>query len=171
MKLIITKNYEELSKVAAEEFAKVINEKPNAVLGLATGGSPVGMYKELIAKCKNNELDFTRIMRNGGNDIDNALSQRLEISKKLVESMKIEKADLTSILENDEINDVIKEVISEWLSDLSRIIQFYKNKQRGNDIHKIYIYGGTSNIKGLEKAIEAKLNIKTEKRPNSQLTC
>ena len=112
---------------------------------------------------KNNELDFTRIMRNGGNDIDNALSQRLEISKKLVESMKIEKADLTSILENDEINDVIKEVISEWLSDLSRIIQFYKNKQRGNDIHKIYIYGGTSNIKGLEKAIEAKLNIKTEK--------
>ena len=43
-------------------------------------------------------------MRNGGNDIDNALSQRLEISKKLVESMKIEKADLTSILENDEIN-------------------------------------------------------------------
>ena len=60
MKLIITKNYEELSKVAAEEFAKVINEKPNAVLGLATGGSPIGMYKELIAKCENKELDFSK---------------------------------------------------------------------------------------------------------------
>ena len=60
MKLIVTKNYEELSKVAADEFAKVIIEKPEAVLGLATGGSPVGMYKELIAKCENNELDFSK---------------------------------------------------------------------------------------------------------------
>lgn len=42
MNLIVVDNYEELSKVAAKEFAKVINEKPNAVLGLATGGSPVG---------------------------------------------------------------------------------------------------------------------------------
>lgn len=60
MKLIITKNYEELSKVAAEEFAKVIIEKPTAILGLATGGSPIGMYKELIAKCENKELDFSK---------------------------------------------------------------------------------------------------------------
>ena len=60
MKLIITKNYEELSKIAAEEFSKVIIEKPTAVLGLATGGSPVGMYKELIAKCEKNELDFSK---------------------------------------------------------------------------------------------------------------
>lgn len=60
MKLIITKNYEEMSKVAADEFAKVILEKPEAVLGLATGGSPVGMYKELIRKCENKELDFSR---------------------------------------------------------------------------------------------------------------
>lgn len=60
MKLIVTKNYEELSKVAAEEFAKVIIEKPTAILGLATGGSPIGMYKELIAKCENKELDFSK---------------------------------------------------------------------------------------------------------------
>ena len=61
MKLIIAKNYEELSKVAAEEFANVINENPKAVLGLATGGSPVGMYKELIKMYKNNEVDFSNV--------------------------------------------------------------------------------------------------------------
>ena len=61
MRLIITKNYEELSKVAAEEFAKVIKEKPNAVLGLATGGSPAGMYKEIIKMYKNNEVDFSNV--------------------------------------------------------------------------------------------------------------
>lgn len=60
MRLIVTKNYEELSKIAAEEFANVVIEKPTAVLGLATGGSPVGMYKELIAKCENKELDFSK---------------------------------------------------------------------------------------------------------------
>ena len=61
MRLMITESYEELSKAAAEEFAKVIKEKPNAVLGLATGGSPVGMYKELIKMYEKNELDFSKV--------------------------------------------------------------------------------------------------------------
>lgn len=60
MKLIITKNYEELSRVAADEFSKVLKDKPTAILGLATGGSPVGMYKELIKMYNNGELDFSK---------------------------------------------------------------------------------------------------------------
>ena len=59
MKLIVVNNYEELSKVAAKEFSKVIKEKENAVLGLATGGSPVGMYKELIKMYEQKELNFS----------------------------------------------------------------------------------------------------------------
>lgn len=61
MKVIVTKNYEELSKVAANEMAEVIKNKPNAILGLATGGSPVGMYKELIRMNKEGEVDFSKI--------------------------------------------------------------------------------------------------------------
>lgn len=61
MKLIVVDNYEKLSKVAAYEFANVIKEKPDAVLGLATGGSPVGMYKELIRMYENKELDFSKV--------------------------------------------------------------------------------------------------------------
>ena len=53
MKLIVVENYEELSKVAAQEYANVIKENPKAVLGLATGGSPIGMYKELIKMYEN----------------------------------------------------------------------------------------------------------------------
>ena len=48
MRLIVTKNYEEMSKVAAKEMAEDIKRNPEIVLGLATGGTPVGMYKELI---------------------------------------------------------------------------------------------------------------------------
>ena len=61
MNLRVVNSYEELSMVAASEFSKVIKEKPNAILGLATGGSPIGMYKELIKMYENKELDFSKI--------------------------------------------------------------------------------------------------------------
>ncbi|GAB6168940.1 glucosamine-6-phosphate deaminase [Clostridium carnis] len=61
MKVIITKNYEELSKAAANEMANIIKNNPKAILGLATGGSPIGMYKELIRMNKDGELDFSDI--------------------------------------------------------------------------------------------------------------
>ncbi len=61
MKILVVKNYDEMSKVAAKELAGVISKKPEATLGLATGGTPVGMYKELIDMHKNGELDFSKV--------------------------------------------------------------------------------------------------------------
>ena len=61
MKVIVTKNYEELSKVAANEMAEVVKNNPKAILGLATGGSPIGMYKELIRMNKEGEIDFFKV--------------------------------------------------------------------------------------------------------------
>ncbi|ERK32485.1 glucosamine-6-phosphate deaminase [Clostridium intestinale] len=61
MKLLVVKNYDEMSKVAAKELAEVISKKPESILGLATGGTPVGMYKELIDMHKNEELDFSKV--------------------------------------------------------------------------------------------------------------
>ena len=49
------------SKNAADVMAEVIRNKPDAVLGLATGSSPIGMYKELIARCKAGEITFKNI--------------------------------------------------------------------------------------------------------------
>lgn len=61
MKVIITKDYAELSKKAADIVAALIKEKPNAVLGLATGSTPIGLYKELIKKYEEKELSFKDI--------------------------------------------------------------------------------------------------------------
>lgn len=61
MKVIVTKNYDELSKVAAKEMANVVKNNPKAILGLATGGSPIGMYKELIRMNKDGEVDFSKV--------------------------------------------------------------------------------------------------------------
>lgn len=58
MRVIVCENYDELSKEAAKIMASQVHLKPNCVLGLATGSTPVGAYKELINMYKNGEIDF-----------------------------------------------------------------------------------------------------------------
>lgn len=61
MRIIKTKDYDEMSKNAANIIAAQITLKPNSVLGLATGSSPIGTYKELIKKNKSGDVDFSDI--------------------------------------------------------------------------------------------------------------
>lgn len=58
MEVIKVKNYEELSKVAADIIADLLKKNPKATLGLATGSSPVGLYQNLIKKYENGEISF-----------------------------------------------------------------------------------------------------------------
>lgn len=60
MRIIKVKNYEELSIMAARFVAGQIYLKPASVLGLATGSTPLGMYKELVRLHKELELDFSQ---------------------------------------------------------------------------------------------------------------
>lgn len=62
MEVIVKNSYEEMSTLAAEMIAKIVRSKPNAVLGLATGSTPVGVYKELIRMHKQEGLDFSHII-------------------------------------------------------------------------------------------------------------
>src|SRR2546422_4131834 len=50
-----------MSKVAARIVAEVLNTKPNAVLGMATGSTPLGLYQELVRLHKEEQLDFARV--------------------------------------------------------------------------------------------------------------
>ncbi len=61
MRLIRCKDYAEVSRQAANIIAAQVQMKPDCVLGLATGSSPVGTYKELIAKYENGDLDFSQV--------------------------------------------------------------------------------------------------------------
>ena len=61
MRIIKAKDYDEMSLKAAAIVASVVTLKPDAVLGLATGSSPIGLYKVLIEKCRQGELDFSHI--------------------------------------------------------------------------------------------------------------
>ena len=61
MKVIIAKDYEDGARKAADIIEKIVRENPECTLGLATGSSHVGMYKELARRCKEEGLDFSRI--------------------------------------------------------------------------------------------------------------
>ena len=62
MKIITCKNYSELSKVAANIVVAKIGEKSNCVLGLPTGSTPIGMYKELVNMHKHGKVNFEKVI-------------------------------------------------------------------------------------------------------------
>ena len=61
MRIIRTRDYQELSRAAARLIAAQVVLKPGCVLGLATGSSPVGAYQQLIAWYKKGDLDFSQV--------------------------------------------------------------------------------------------------------------
>jgi len=65
IKVLVTRNYEHMSKVAADivrkDIIQTLRKKKEYVLGLATGSSPTGMYKRLVKAAKSGEFDSARI--------------------------------------------------------------------------------------------------------------
>ncbi|MFL0250253.1 glucosamine-6-phosphate deaminase [Clostridium neuense] len=61
MRIIRVDNYEEMSKKAASMVASQMILKHDSVLGLATGDTPIGMYKELIKIYNDKEIDFSDV--------------------------------------------------------------------------------------------------------------
>lgn len=61
MKIIKTKNYEQMSRVAANILSAQIIMKPDCVLGLATGSTPIGTYDQLINWYKKGDIDFSEV--------------------------------------------------------------------------------------------------------------
>ena len=61
MKIIRTKNYDDMSRKAAAIIAAEVIHKPDCVLGLATGGTPVGTYKNLVEWYNAGDVDFSEV--------------------------------------------------------------------------------------------------------------
>ena len=98
MKTIVVKNYEEMSKKATEIFAETISAKPNCVMGLATGSTPVGLYDGLSELCSEGKLDFAKVTTVNLDEYypitpDNDRSYRYFMNKNLFDRINIDKAN------------------------------------------------------------------------------
>ncbi len=61
MRIIKAKDYNDMSRKAANIISAQVISKPDSVLGLATGGTPVGTYKQLIDWYNKGDIDFSEI--------------------------------------------------------------------------------------------------------------
>ena len=96
MEIIVVKNYQEMSSCAAKYFAKGISDKPDCVLGLATGDTPIGMYDCLAEEYRQGKLDFSRVRSVNLDEYypitpDNNQSYRYFMNEKLFDRVNIRK--------------------------------------------------------------------------------
>ena len=61
MKIYRAKDYNDMSRKAANLISAQILLKPNCVLGLATGSTPLGTYRQLVERYNQGDLDFSEI--------------------------------------------------------------------------------------------------------------
>jgi len=61
MEIVIQPNPEEASRIAAHIVANLVRAKPDGVLGLATGSTPLGLYRELVRMHREERLDFSQV--------------------------------------------------------------------------------------------------------------
>lgn len=98
MRVIQVKNYEELSLVAARIIGAEVLLKPDCVLGLATGSSPIGTYDRLVEDYKSGLLDFSKVKSVNldeyyGLDPENDQSYRYFMNQYLFDKVNIDKAN------------------------------------------------------------------------------
>lgn len=112
MRVIIVKNYEEMSIKAAKMVSSQVLLNPKSILGLATGSTPVGMYKELTRLFEANELDFSEVVTFNldeyyGLNKDNPQSYHYFMMENLFQHVNINKENIS--IPNGIANDTEKE--------------------------------------------------------------
>ena len=92
MKVIVVKDYEAMSELGAQIIGDMIKNNPSCTLGLATGSSPIGTYKNLIKAYENQEISFknvTKILENNKKRIDLIVKLVYNLSSLNVENKKV----------------------------------------------------------------------------------
>jgi len=97
MRFIATEDYAQMSRAAANLISAQVIMKPNCVLGLATGSTPVGAYEQLIDMYKKGDLDFSNVTTVNldeykGLSGDHDQSYRYFMNTNLFNSVNIDKA-------------------------------------------------------------------------------
>ena len=171
MNYIVVKDYEELSRKAANLIAAQVILKPDSVLGLATGSSPVGTYKKLAEMNKAGDVDFSKVTSVNldeyeGLDGTNDQSYRYFMDTNLFNNINIDKkktyvpngcaADLKK--EGERYDNLIEELAQEVVSRTA--ILFDAIKPKGGEM-PVVMGAGSSGIllhEAIGHAFEADFN-------------
>lgn len=147
MKLFVEKNYDALSERASKILIEEISKKKDIVLGLATGSTPIGTYKELVKAHVENGLDFSNVISFNldeyvGLDGNHPSSYRYFMDEKLFNHINILKS-------NTYVPDGKAENLDEYCKEYDRLIE----EKGGVDIQILGI-GSNGHIAFIEPSEE-----------------
>lgn len=145
-----------LSKLLKQ--TKMINQSTfsskNVTAFLDLGASTIDVHI-----CRDGYVDLTRMIKSGGDDIDQMLSYRHQIPLKSIDKVK-KSIDLMKE-DADEIVLTARLAVDNLISEVDRILQFYQNKSHCQ-IESVYLYGGVALMKNLDVYMCDRLNKKVE---------
>jgi glucosamine-6-phosphate deaminase len=121
MEVIITKDYDEMSDVATQIVVSHIRAKPNIVLGLATGSTPLGLYAGMAKAHKKEGLDFSRVVTFNLDEYvglapDHPQSYRFFMDKNLFKKINIKK-------ENTHVPDGLAKHLGDYCKQYEEMIR------------------------------------------------
>lgn len=115
----------------------------------------------------------------GGLAIDELIANQMSVDLSEAERTKIDLSERISILDlarkfskqvstealsdNQRILLELLKIIDRWIYEIDNIIKYYKTRNRSNIVDKVYIFGGCSLFKDIDKYFESKLNTPTSK--------
>ncbi len=147
----------------------ILNNK--AASGSNENSVVIDMGHESATVCiyHNSTLKLSRILLNGGIEIDKHICEEFGMDYREAEEYKISKLKIDSddLLDlNDEIlrrlNETARPAVNDFVNDVSRLFDFYSSRSNSNRMGKILLCGGASRLKGLSRYISNYFNINAE---------
>ena len=131
MRVIETQDYYHMSRTAANIISAQIIIKPNSVIGLATGSTPIGTYEQLIRWYEKGDLDFSNVTTINLDEYkgiapDNEQSYRYFMNKHLFDRINIDKKNTYVPDEGLIYNFWVLEIMD--ISDLTNQVKHLKKK-------------------------------------------
>lgn len=117
---------------------------------------------------RNGRIQVSRTIDIGGGDIDEAILNFFDFSDEELELKKenlkyIDKIDEKNYTKENRIKNIVNKSIEKIMAEIDSVFMYYTSREAGNAIESIYLYGGLSNIDGIEKLFENHFNIPTIK--------
>ena len=113
------------------------------------------------------KLAFSRIITLGASEIDLEISTVCGLTQEQAEAKKIREANLErqkdEMSSSNPIQDILRSKLDIWLFEIQKIFRYYISRTTGNRIDGIYLFGGSSKLKGLPGYMEQALNMKTSR--------
>jgi type IV pilus assembly protein PilM len=123
-------------------------------------------HKSLIFNVMYNDKNlFTRIINLGGADIDVSIGNLFDTNPENATKLKHKVSTLElyqlETPEDTSINNIINSTVGEWSSEVRRVIQYFTSRNKELESGKLFLYGGSSSIKNIDKYFNESLNIDT----------